>query len=80
MQVQKGIGTKPLPMSTHIANFIILSEILSKLLNIEPDFYGKKATWPYVERPAMALRKSLNLEPKFGMLIKDIYTLYIYDP
>ena len=57
MQVHKGIVTKPLPMSTHIVNFIILSEILSKLLNIKPDFYGKKATWPYVQRPEMALKE-----------------------
>ena len=69
MQVHKSIGTKPLPISigtnplpisTNIANFIILSKILSKLLNIKPDFYSKKATWPYVQRPTMALKKSLK--------------------
>ena len=66
MQVHKSIDTKHLPIPTHIANVIILSDILFKLLNIKPDFYGKKAIWPYVQRPAMVLKKSLKAKILHG--------------
>ena len=57
MQVHKSIGTKPLPISTHMANFIILYEILLKLLNIKPDFQGQKGHLALCSKANHGLKK-----------------------
>ena len=56
-----------------------MSEIISKLLNINPDFYDKKATRPYVQRSAMAL-KSLKAKILHGYRGHTVYMHCIYDP